>query len=122
MVFVFYGQNKSLITCDVCDHHRVSYSIFSNISLPIPNANTLILPILIYQIPSELSTILRKHMNQMLQEIMDVNPHFTETMSQSAPGLQRGLSLSIMDKADEFVMETSKRERAILINIAIDQG
>ena len=37
-------------------------------------------------------------------------------------GLKRGLSLSIMDKADEFAMDTSKRERAILINIAIDQG
>jgi len=27
-----------------------------------------------------------------------------------------------MDKADEFVMESSKREKAILLNIAIDQG
>ena len=60
-------------------------------------------------------------MNQMLQSIMDDNPDFDNNMGEPE-GLKRGLSLSIMDKADEFAMDTSKRERAILINIAIDQG
>ena len=38
------------------------------------------------------------------------------------PGLHRGQSIALMDKADEFVTQHSRRERAILINIAIDQG
>ena len=39
-----------------------------------------------------------------------------------APGLKRGQSIAVMDKADEFVTTQAKRERAILINIMIDQG
>ena len=38
------------------------------------------------------------------------------------PALHRGQSIALMDKADEFVTQQSRRERAILINIAIDQG
>lgn len=37
-----------------------------------------------------------------------------------APGLKRGTSIALIDKADEWVNQKSKRERAILINIAID--
>lgn len=122
MVFVFYGQSKSLITCDVCSNARVNYGVFSNLQLPIPNSNTLILPILIQQIPSELSSILQKHVNEMMQTIMDENPSFDPTETHASMGLQRGLSLAIMDKADEFAVQQSKREKSILINIAIDQS
>mmetsp|Transcript_39660 Transcript_39660/g.51967 ORF Transcript_39660/g.51967 Transcript_39660/m.51967 type:complete len:161 (+) Transcript_39660:2755-3237(+) len=122
MVFIFYGQSKSLITCDVCENARVNYGVFSNLGLPIPNANTLILPVLIYQIPSELSSILRKHVNEMLQTLMDENPSFNPAGADQNLSLHRGLSQAIMDKADEFAIEQSKREKAILINIAIDQG
>ena len=59
MVFIFYGQMKSLIKCDVCEGVKVNYQAFSNLSLPIPNSNTLLLSIIVNQIPSELATILR---------------------------------------------------------------
>ena len=48
MVFLFYGQTKSLITCQSCQNNKVSYQAFSNLSLPIPNSNTLLLPVLIH--------------------------------------------------------------------------
>lgn len=38
------------------------------------------------------------------------------------PPLHRGQSIALMDKADEFAAQKSKRERAILINVVIDQG
>ena len=60
MVFVFYGQMKSLLQCDVCHRQKVNYQAFSNLSVPIPNSNTLLLPVIIHQIPSELAGILRK--------------------------------------------------------------
>ena len=57
-------------------------------------------------------------MNSVLQQYMDNfnNPNDFE------PPLQRGVSFAVMEKADEFVTQQSRRERAILINIAIDQG
>ena len=48
MVHVFYGQMKSLVKCNVCSRTRVNYQAFSNISLPIPNSNTLLLPVIIH--------------------------------------------------------------------------
>ena len=53
---------------------------------------------------------------------MDENPSFDPTETHASIGLQRGLSLAIMDKADEFAVQQSKREKSILINIAIDQS
>ena len=38
------------------------------------------------------------------------------------PPLHRGQSIALIDKADEFAAQKSKRERAILINVVIDQG
>ena len=48
MVHIFYGQMKSLIRCKVCQTLRVNYQAFSNLSLPIPNSNTLLLPVIIH--------------------------------------------------------------------------
>lgn len=36
------------------------------------------------------------------------------------PSLHRGVSMAVIDRADEFVTRQSKRERAILINLMID--
>lgn len=58
-------------------------------------------------------------MNLVMQQYMD---NFDEPGQFDGPALQRGVSLAIMDKADEFVKQQSRRERAVLINIAIDQG
>ena len=114
LVFLYYGQMKSVTKCTVCHTQKVNYQAFSNISVPIPNSNTLLLPILVYQVPGELSVIIRNHLTLAL------NDHFGDSMD--APGLKRGQSIAVMDKADEFVTTQAKRERAILINIMIDQG
>lgn len=37
------------------------------------------------------------------------------------PPLNRGKSLALMDTADEFATKQAKREKPILINVAIDQ-
>ena len=54
---------KSLLKCDVCSKVKVNYQAYSNLSVPIPNANTLLLSVVVYQIPSELASILRKACN-----------------------------------------------------------
>jgi len=58
-------------------------------------------------------------MNSVVQQYMD---NIDDPNQFDGPALKRGVSLAIMDKADEFVTQQSRRERAILVNIAIDQG
>ena len=59
LVFLFYGQIKSTIECQNCLTTRVSYDPFSNISLPVPNSNSINLPIIVNSLPTELYSILR---------------------------------------------------------------
>ena len=58
LVFLFYGQIKSTIECQKCHNKKVSYDPFSVISLPVPNANSLLLPIIVNTLPTELYKIL----------------------------------------------------------------
>ena len=48
MVFLFYGQSKYLIRCGHCNRDKVSYQPFSSLSVPLPNANTLLLPVVVH--------------------------------------------------------------------------
>ena len=63
MVFLFYGQTKSLIRCGHCHRDKVNYGVFSSLSMPIPNSNTLLLPVIVNQIPSELYAILKSYLD-----------------------------------------------------------
>lgn len=113
---------KSLIQCSVCEKIRVNYQAFSNLSLPIPNSNTLLLPVIIHQIPSEIGAIIRKQMNAVLQQYMNEGGEDVNLDGADQPSLHRGHSIAVIEKADEFVTQQSRRERPILINLAIDQG
>lgn len=54
----------------------------------------------------------------MLQSYMN---NFGEDADQfDQPPLHRGVSIAVIEKADEFVTQHSRRERPILINLAID--
>ena len=55
----------------------------------------------------------------MVQSYME---NFDEPDQFDGPVLHRGVSLAIIDKADEFVTQQSRRERAVLVNVTIDQG
>ena len=53
----------------------------------------------------------------MKQQHMDSHDDMDEGRS-----LRNMKSVALMDKADDFVTQQSKRERPILLNIAIEQG
>ena len=53
----------------------------------------------------------------MKQQHMDSHDDIDEGRS-----LRNMKSVALMDKADDFVTQQSKRERPILLNIAIEQG
>jgi len=50
---------------------------------------------------------------------MDESPNF-DPAANNSHSLHRLTSQAIVDQADEFVMQQSKRERPTLVNIAID--
>lgn len=49
-VFIFYGQIRSALQCEYCKTLKVIYEPFSVLSLPVPNANSIQLPILVFPI------------------------------------------------------------------------
>ena len=91
MVFIFYGQMKSLLKCDVCSLVRVNYQAFSNLSVPIPNSNTLLLSIVVNQIPSELAAILRR----------DSRLFIVDSSDEVAP-IERYESQNLLEQAEKF--------------------
>jgi ubiquitin C-terminal hydrolase len=50
-IFVFYGQMRSYIKCMECNTERISYEVFSTLSLPLPDATSVLLYINFIRIP-----------------------------------------------------------------------
>ena len=47
MVFLYHGLIRSSIECQRCSSKKILYEPYSNLSLPVPNANSLLLPVII---------------------------------------------------------------------------
>jgi len=57
-VFIYHGQIRSSLECQKCRNVKVLYEPFSNISLPVPGSNSILLPILVNCLPLEVQEIL----------------------------------------------------------------
>ena len=50
-MFLFYGQIRSSLNCTACKQKKIQYEPFSNLSLPVPHQNSVLLPILVFGLP-----------------------------------------------------------------------
>lgn len=54
ILFLYYGQLRSTLICTACQKKRVKYEPFSNLSLPIPDSNSIMLTIMVVCLPPEI--------------------------------------------------------------------
>ena len=90
------------------------YDPFSVISLPVPNANSLLLPVIVDPLPTELRKILHDQLN-IVEGIAEEYPDEAELP------MRRQQSLSLTENIESF-LEKQKRQRAIHVQVNVDQG
>jgi len=106
LVFLFHGQLRSTIECQTCGRENVLYEPYSNISLPVPHSNAIMVPIVVQCIPQELLNILTEMQN---------------VPSKKLPVLSLGRKGSYIGDHLEVFKKDQKREKTILVYIYINQ-
>lgn len=56
--FMFFGQLKSTLNCQVCDKMSITFDNFTSIPLSLPEPSKILINIIIYRLPSELKDLL----------------------------------------------------------------
>ena len=56
--FVFFGQLKSTLNCQVCNKISTTFDVFTNIPLSLPEPSKVLLHIIIYRLPNEIKNII----------------------------------------------------------------
>lgn len=86
--FLFFGQLKSTLNCQVCNKISTTFDIFTNIPLSLPEPSKVLLHIIIYRLPNEIKDIIHNSVDD--KEVAGVA---------TASGLQRIDS----SKSDDFM-------------------
>eukprot|EP00347_Sterkiella_histriomuscorum_P024260 403331751 len=63
VAFMFYGQLKSTMKCLQCNTQKISYDIYSTLSVPLPESSVVNLTITFYQLPCHIKMILKNRLN-----------------------------------------------------------
>jgi len=56
--FMFYGQMRSILQCLTCENKSVTFDVFTNIPLSLPEPSKLILNIVVHRLPSAVKSML----------------------------------------------------------------
>jgi ubiquitin C-terminal hydrolase len=57
--FMFYGQFKSTLTCQLCQKISTTFDVFTNIPLSLPEPSKVKLNVVIYRLPNEIKDIIQ---------------------------------------------------------------
>ena len=52
-----YGQTKTERECTVCHSIVIQYQPYSMLTLPVPNANLIVIPVILYTVPQEIKMV-----------------------------------------------------------------
>jgi len=72
-MFLMYAQTKTTRQCTVCKDTVVCYQPYSILGLPVPDANLMVVPIILHLVPAEVKIILEDIYDQMLVEEGDAD-------------------------------------------------
>jgi ubiquitin C-terminal hydrolase len=64
IAFLFYGQMKSRLVCNICHNERISFDEFSTLSLPLPESSLINFKLIINLLPEEIKFLLNKTNNE----------------------------------------------------------
>ena len=92
MLFLFYGQMRSNLTCKQCRNESSTFEIFSNVPLSLPEPTQMTISIIIYRVPNKVKDILNGKITKTSDGTFSLPQFGQEDIEQYAASFTRPMS------------------------------
>ena len=92
MLFLFYGQMRSSLTCQQCRNESSTFDIFSNVPLSLPEPTQMTISIIIYRVPNKVKDILNGKITKSADGTYSLPQFGQEDIEQYAASFTRPIS------------------------------